>query len=116
MKRDYIYRVKCNHPECKETGFFSFTSRKEYNNFNKQYMKKGWLCVRHKDPDEVLSRKNKKRKVIYINKKNKNGLFWYKEGNQNNLGYGFIYGPNFKAYAYDFEENTKLKITAEIIL
>lgn len=118
MRREYIYRVKCNHSECEERGFFTFTNRKEYNEFNKKFIKKEkkWLCARHARMEEVLSKEKRKIETKFINKRTKNGLFFFKDGNAKNLGNGFLPGNGFRVFAKDFDENTILIVTAEIIL
>lgn len=113
-KREVNHNKKCAHEGCKEVGWFRFDTRREYTEWYKRRGNKPWLCVRHTRPDDVLSAENLKRETVLISEKSKNyphlpDLFW---GGSS----VFCYGDGFKAYARDFPEGTKLKITAEIIL
>ena len=114
MSKDKTMRVFCGYKECHEIGIYSYKNRKEYSNLEQEYGRGKWRCVRHTNPDEVLSKTNLKRQTILVCGKSKKypgleDLFW-------NDGFGFDYGSGYKAYANDFPEDTKLIITVEIVL
>ncbi len=101
--------VQCHYPGCRETSFYEYHSRKEQSEASRNREK--WLCVRHTNPDSVLSQTNTVRKFEVVSQSNEklNGMkFW---GSQ-----GLITGPGFKAYANDFPAGTKLVVTVEIQL
>jgi hypothetical protein len=113
-KRDKTMRVFCGHEGCREMGFYSYQNRKEYLNLESKYGQGKWQCVRHTQPNEVLSKENLKTQKTVICGRSKTypdlkELFW-------DDGSGFIYGTGYKAFANDFPEGTKLIITAEIII
>lgn len=112
--KDKTYRVYCGHPDCRETGFYTYSNRKELIDLEKRYGQEKWRCVRHTKPEDVLSIQNRKTQVDVLAAKSKkypemNHLFW-------NDGSGFIFGTGYQAYADDFPEGTILRVTAEIIL
>lgn len=109
-----IVRVYCGHEGCHETTFYSYDNKKEADRIYQKYGNGKWRCTRHSNPEEVLSLTNLKVQKILVAKHSEKypelkTLFW-------NHGSGFTYGDDYKAYADDFPEGTKLIITAEIIL
>lgn len=110
----YTLSLKCNEEGCKEYVHYSYDTKKEYSAGYQRHIKT-YKCVRHAHPNEVLNATdNMKIEKIVINGKSKKypdlkGLFW-------NDSSGFTYGNGWKAFANDFPEGTKIKITAEIIL
>ena len=124
-RREYTIRLACTFEGCKERSFTTATTRREETEIRQQYQRSPYRCVRHTEPDEVLSADNLERtttvtagkvvarplpgidlpgEVHYLD-----GLFWDKRQ-------GFTYGPGFKAYASDFPPGTKLIVTARIEL
>lgn len=108
---------KCHHPGCKEQAHWSFDSHKEMSDHFKK--RQDWKCLRHSKPDSVLS--TERTQVIHIMTATRlegglcpDDLFWYPEGIK--YGSGFASGPGFMAYANDFPEGTKIKVTTELIL
>lgn len=123
MKNKHNRSIKCSHEGCKEFGYFTFDSYKELSNHYSRV--KEWKCIRHTNPDSVLSIVNLSTSETLITKEllssssdNSLGLFWQKEINSgtNKCESGFQHGNGYKAYANDFPEGTKLIITAKIIL
>ncbi|NNU70415.1 hypothetical protein G9X67_34760 [Rhizobium sp. WYCCWR 11152] len=106
-----IVRVTCGHPGCNEFARYEADNRKHSIDLYVRYGNGKWKCVRHSQPDEVLSSDNCKTvdevKVI----KHSQGLYWGKEKGFS----GFAHGPGFKAFAKDFPPGTILRVTAEII-
>ena len=77
---------------------------------------RNWKCIRHSQPDRVLSPTNSVRKVTAVATKSKNTnlngkLFWEGKGFLNS---SFVSGPGFKVFANDFPEGTTLTVTATI--
>ena|SRR5690606_19499113 len=114
-KRENYYKVKCTHEGCNEVGIYNYSSQRELKQLCEKY-NKNWTCVRHSDPEEVLSIDNKITTEVLIVKKHNGFNYWQKEKNigTEKLQSGFQYGNGYKAYANDFEEGTKLIITAEL--
>lgn len=67
-----------------------------------------WTCIRHTNPEEILSIDNDSRSVTFVSKKIGDRNYW------NNLG--ALHGPGFKAWPNDFPEGTKITISAFIEL
>jgi hypothetical protein len=123
MKRDYYFRLPCTHQGCKETGIFSYNTRREYSEGYKR--NKTWTCARHTKPDEVLSLINTKtettihcKQLLFKGGPEILGKFWQPKDflGTEICDSGFQYGNGYKAYAADFPEGTIIKITAEVIL
>ena len=66
-----------------------------------------WRCVRHSQPDEVLSAENPETTCELTVEQKPGGRYF---GN-----FGFVHGPGFKAFAKDFPEGTKIVVTATLI-
>ncbi len=101
--------ARCQFPGCKEIAHYVFENQKEYREHNASRAE--YLCTRHTDPESVLSKESPKRVGVLMTVKKPYGSFWETDGKVTS---GFVYGQGFKAYAEDFPEGTKLKITAEI--
>lgn len=124
-RREYTIRLACTFEGCKERSFTTATTRREETEIRQQYQRSPYRCVRHTNPDEVLSADNLERTTTVTAEKvvaphlrgidlpgevrHLDGLFWDKRQ-------GFTYGPGFKAYASDFPPGTKLIVTARIEL
>ncbi|MXN51852.1 hypothetical protein GR158_12040 [Shinella sp. AETb1-6] len=112
MARSYgMFRAKCGHEGCTEFARYEAGTRKHYLDLSLRYGNGKWRCVRHSQPDEVLSSTNTKLvnelRVIVDD----GHSYWGKE----RASSGFKHGPGFKAFAEDFPEGTVLRITAEIV-
>lgn len=118
-RRGATHREKCAHEGCEERSCYEFDSQREYSDFLK-HKHAPWRCVRHTNPEEVLSDSNTTATQVLIASRVPSrahagfldGLFWCAEGKP--ASSGFLYGPGFKAYASDFPEGAKLTITARI--
>ena len=114
MKRQHVLNIKCNHEGCGEWAHYHYDTKKEYTEGYQRH-NKTYKCTRHSNPNEVLSQTdNLKIEKILTNGKSKKypelkSLFW-------DTGSAFAFGNGWKAFANDFPEGTKIKITAEIIL
>lgn len=124
-RREYTIRLACTFEGCKERSFTTATTRREETEIRQQYQHSPYRCVRHTNPDEVLSADNPERTTTIVAQKVEatpirgldkpgevrylDGLFWDKRT-------GFTYGSGFKAYASDFPPGTKLIVTARIEL
>ncbi len=108
------YRVTCGHDGCGESSFYGYRNRKGVIELQEKYGSGKWKCIRHSNPDLMLSVENLKNEKVLTSGKSKkypnlDGTFW-------DDGSGFIAGPGFRAYSDDFPSGTKIVITAEIIL
>lgn len=103
--------MRCSVADCGECGLFNFENRAEYDNHCAT--RKEWKCVRHTDPESVLSETNQK-------------IVWTSEPSGRSASYpnltepffgssGFIYGNGYKAYACDFPVGTRIRVTAEVL-
>ncbi|KAA1012978.1 hypothetical protein FVF58_09290 [Paraburkholderia panacisoli] len=110
MKREWTFRVKCSHPDCKEWDIFRYdTQRDMVNSFEvKHYSGDRWKCLRHKEPNRVLSASNPETRFEVVSDQKEHGRFF---GNS-----GLVTGPGFLAYAEDLPAGAKLIITARIEL
>lgn len=124
-RREYTIRLICAHEGCRETSFTTASTRREEAEIRKRYREQQYRCVRHTNPEEVLSLDNLERTATIVAQKVEykparvlpgagevqylDGLFWSGRS-------GLTHGPGFKAYASDFPEGTRLIITARIEL
>lgn len=106
-----IFRATCGHDGCKEFARYEADNRSHYIELTKRYGNGQWLCVRHSQPDHVLSSSNMKT-VEELRVINSDGTLYWGKGK---AWSGFSHGPGFKAFAEDFPEGTVLRITAEIV-
>lgn len=112
MARTYgIFRATCGHDGCNEFARYEADNRRHYIDLSDRYGNGKWRCVRHSQPNEVLSADN----LLIVNElrvlESRGTLYWGKETPFS----GFSHGPGFKAFAEDFPEGTVLRITAEIV-
>jgi hypothetical protein len=121
MRRTYDLHIKCSDSECHEYSNYAYDTRKEYTEGVKR--NKTWTCVRHMNPNSVLSKTNTNTSetLVCIRKQfseNSFGQFWQllKDVGTEKLQSGFQYGNGYKAWADEFPEGTKLVVTSEIIL
>lgn len=54
-RREYTIRLACTFEGCKERSFTTATTRREETEIRQQYQRSPYRCVRHTNPDEVLS-------------------------------------------------------------
>jgi len=112
MARTYgIFRASCGHEGCTEFARYEADNRRHYIDLSDRYGNGKWRCVRHSQPNEVLSANN----LRIVNElrvlESRGTLYWGKDTPFS----GFSHGPGFKAFAEDFPEGTVLRITAEIV-
>ena len=111
----YGGRFECGEPGCREIAHYEFRTRKEQSETYARYYKTPWKCVRHSQPNEVLSLSNRKVTVEIVSRRSFTdsgtdiGVYW-------SGGSGLLFGHGFKAFSKDFPEGTKLVVTAEIVL
>ncbi len=112
--RRYSGRFECVEPMCQEVAHYEYSTRRDQTEAYKRYHKTPWRCIRHSQPQEVLSLANPKRATEIVSKRHFTdsgadiGLYFN--------SFGFVHGPGFKVFAKDFPEGTKLIVTAEIVL
>ncbi len=112
MARESIYRAKCGHEGCNEFARYSYSNRNELKRLDQTCGYGKYRCVRHSQPDEVLSPENLLRTDEFSIFTEGYGRFWGKDQGRS----GFMHGPSFKAFVEDFPDGTVLRVTAEIIL
>ncbi len=111
-KRTYTYSVKCAEDGCHERAHYRYETRREYQDGVKWRMKYPYRCVRHENPEKLLSTGNLSRMTTLEATEGanvKDSLFW--DGTN-----GYVHGPGFKALANDFPKGTKLIVHAYIQL
>ncbi|TCL70596.1 hypothetical protein [Rhizobium sp. BK251] len=111
-RRPSIARFKCGHPGCEEYARYEADNRQHYIDLDRRYGNGQYRCVRHSQPDSVLSLDNIKIVDEMTVFEQPHGLYWGKESASS----GFAHGPGFKAFATDFPPGTRLRVTAEVIL
>lgn len=102
-------RVRCGHEGCAEWTFYEAYNRAHAADLGRRYGGGRWLCVRHSQPNEVLSAENLKTVREAVAAPIHGRLYW-------SGGSASAFGPGFKAFAGDFPPGTVLRVTAEIIL
>lgn len=108
-RRQSNARFRCGHEGCGEVALFEVMDRAHRNSLQQRYGNDQYRCVRHSQPDQVLSASNARRSVDLTNMELVHGRYW--DGSN-----GFSYGPGFKAFARDFPPGTILRVTAEVLL
>lgn len=141
-RREYTGNWPCRQPGCREQGFYIYDTQRDYREAARRYAEKPWVCTRHTQPEQVLSVENSSRQVeitasrlrtpgyerdlaLYEARKFPYlygdstppaeflpGLFWTGGGV---LTSGLTDGPGFKAFANDFPEGTRLRVTVEVL-
>jgi len=107
--RKQMMRFKCSHEGCTEYAHYEADNRAHAFELERRYGRGQWRCVRHSQPEDVLSTERRQIvREIAVTPINA-GLYWGK-------GSSFAHGPGFKAFAEDFPIGTVLRITAEIVL
>ena len=109
-RREYPLRFPCAHEGCKEQSNWSYRTRRDLmESFElKHYSNGRWRCVRHSNPDAVLSPSNLTTRAEVVVEEHPHGRYFGHTG--------FIYGPGFKAFAKDFPAGTKVIVTTELVL
>lgn len=110
MRREWTFPVKCSHPNCNERNIFRYDTRRDMlGSFEvKHYSGNRWKCLRHREPDRVLSSSNLETRFEAVVEQKESGKYF---GNS-----GIITGPGFLAYASDLPTGAKLIVTARIEL
>lgn len=145
-RREYTGNWPCREARagCRERAGYIYSTRAEYADAARRYATEPWTCTRHSNAEEVLGLNNMSRTAevvagrirvpgydrdlaqyeatmanpqrYYTPRKPEEflpGLFWSGSGA---LTSGFIHGPGFKAFADDFPEGTRLRVTVEVVL
>ena len=106
-KREWPLRFKCAHEGCGESVTYRYDTRRDLvSSFELKHYGdgKGWRCIRHNKPDEVLSAENPETRAEVVCREESYGRFFGSNG--------FIYGLGVKAFAKAFPPGTKLIVTA----
>jgi hypothetical protein len=121
-RRGGTFTVRCKGEGCRETGFYSYGSQRERSEMARSPYYSNWTCVRHTQPDKVLSLDAPARQRVlicteltrtnYLDETVPLGLFWVEEGRS--TGNGFDHSAAHKAFAKDFPVGTRLVITAYV--
>lgn len=110
-RREYPLRFQCKHPGCAESVTYRYSTRRDLSeSFELRHYGngKGWLCLRHSDPDRVLSADNPATHFEVVSDERPHGRYFGHNG--------IVTGPGFLAYADDLPAGTRLIITARIEL
>ncbi|WP_175777600.1 hypothetical protein [Burkholderia anthina] len=110
-KSEWPLRFICAHGGCGETVTYRFDTRRDLvSSYElKHYSGGRWKCLRHSDPDRVLTVENLETRHELVSTRSEHGGLYFG-------GQGFISGPGFLLYAKDFPAGTKLIVTARIEL
>ena len=106
-RREYKLQKRCAHEGCAEIRHWTYETARDLAASHARA--NVYRCVRHTDPESVLSADNPTTEVVMTCKASDRapGLYW--EGRS-----GLHTGPGFKAWAADFPEGTRLIVTARI--
>ena len=109
-RREWALRFVCGHEGCAETANYRYPTKRDLiDSFERKHYSEGrWRCVRHSQPNEVLSADNRETTIELIVEQRPHGRYF---GNS-----GFIHGPGFKAFAKDFPEGSKVIVSARLVL
>lgn len=108
-RREWPLRFECKHPGCQESATFRYQSRRDLvGSFEAKRYREGWLCTRHRNVDQVLSRENPETTFTVECQQHSYGRFF---GNA-----GIVSGLGFVAFAKDFPPGTKLTVVARVEL
>lgn len=110
MKR--MVRVKCGHEGCSEYAHYEADNRADAIRIDNTYGNGRWRCVRHRQPNEVLSPESPETVFTMQVFEEPHGKYWGVEKASN----GFVHGPGFKGFAEDFPVGTTIEVTAKITL
>jgi hypothetical protein len=107
----YIRREPCAHAGCREVAFFEYdTLQERADSYRNRHP---WKCSRHTNPEQILSPLNTYRQSVVtvrpIEGLSKSVMSFAEIRN------GVIHGPGFKAYAEDFPEGTRIRVTVEVL-
>lgn len=113
-RREYSYRPECIHEGCVERALYVFSTLREKRDTMESLRRRGgWRCIRHTEPDEMLSTETPERRQVLVCREESHGRFWGREGSAR-LESGFAHGPGFKVFAGDFPAGTRLIVIARI--
>lgn len=104
-----IVRFNCGHEGCGEFARYEAYDQRDRTRLHQSYGNGKYRCVRHDQPDRVLSAENRVKTYECETYDLPHGRYWTNDS-------GFIFGPGFKGFASDFPVGTKLRVTAEIVL
>lgn len=109
-KREWPLRFQCSHLGCHETTTFRYDTRRDMiSSFEAKHYSSGrWKCLRHREPDRVLSAGNLETRFEVVSEQKEHGRFFG--------SFGIVTGPGFLAYAEDLPAGAKLIVTARIEL
>lgn len=110
--REWPLRYQCKHEGCPETVTYRYSTQRDLREswqLRNYGAGKGWLCLRHSNPDRVLSATNPETRFEAVSEEKGNGRYF--PGGQ-----GLMTGPGFLLYANDLPAGTKLIVTARIEL
>ncbi|QVJ07682.1 hypothetical protein L7H23_01335 [Sphingopyxis sp. BSN-002] len=108
-RREYPLRLPCAHKGCKEQSNWVYPTRRDLmESFElKHYSNGRWRCIRHINPEQVLSLSNLVTRAEVVSEEKHGKLFFG--------SWGFVSGLGFKVFADDFPAGTKLIVRAEIV-
>lgn len=109
-KREWPLRFKCAHDGCTESVTYRYETRRDMVSSweAKHYSGGRWKCLRHSEPERVLSASNPQTRFEIVSDQRDYGRFF---GH-----FGVVTGPGFLCYAADLPAGTKLIVTARIEL
>ncbi|MGV1682881.1 hypothetical protein [Sphingopyxis sp. NJF-3] len=109
-RREWSLQFPCAHGGCTERAHWRYQTRRDLmESFElKNYSNGRWRCIRHSNPEQVLSPSNLATRAEVTSE--------LKYGKHFFGSFGLVSGLGFKAFADDFPAGTKLIVTAEIVL
>lgn len=109
-RRDWPLLFTCGHAGCNERATYRYSTRRDMmESFEQKHFSNGrWRCIRHSNPEQVLSAVNTTTRHEITLEERPHGKFF---GN-----FGFVSGPGFKIFANDFPPGTKLIVLTQVVL
>ena len=111
----HTIRLTCSHPGCTEGTFYGYDTLRELREGSAVKMRaaNSWKCLRHDQPEKLLSPTNLQTVHTEICVRTEHGQFWQEDG-ATRPGSGFAHGPGFRIYAQDVPVGARIVITATL--
>lgn len=111
-RRPWVWVRECAHDGCTERARYEYATKRDMLHASR-LGPRVWHCLRHSRTETVLSLANTHRVTEVVAAKSTRypdlpGLYW-------GSGSGFAHGLGWKAWADDFPEGTRLRVTVEVI-
>lgn len=125
-----VASYRCGHTGCTESVLYGYSNRESLKRLDASHGNGQARCVRHTQPDEVLTLDNRKRTITRTlvlhtiggivstwgppvhGPVKPLGNFW--KASETDSGSGFTYGDGWKAFGKDFPAGTRIVVRVEV--